>query len=350
VDSTLNRRLQPARQHEAQRPTGAVPTLDDVPIRVIGESADRFSVGVVGDAVELTPRGPIPRRCTIRPAALFTHPCGFPDVNTVMGRIVFSRGDVEPRRYRPFTGDPDRNLRELFFPIETMPDDDWPASAERWSNWQRVARCLLTAARVPWDGLSARDVAELVDFVPWPEPLEGCLLHALAQSAARLGGCVIEIGSWRGRSTTMLAMALRGANSDALLISIDPHATHPHNLEHVRLALRQIGEEDRLVQLKMPSDRASRFLRPGSASFIFVDGNHEYDQVVADFEHYRELLAPGGCMLFHDYGYGPHNGLPEADPDVRRAVDDHVLTARDFRPLLLAHTQFAFLRYLPERL
>ena len=49
-------------------------------------------------------------------------------------------------------------------------------------------------------------------------------------------------------------------------------------------------------------------------------------------------------MVFHDYGYGNHNGLPEADPDVRRAIDDHVMSADGFRPLLLAHTQFAFMK------
>ncbi len=77
---------------------------------------------------------------------------------------------------------------------------------------------------------------------------------------------------------------------------------------------------------------------------VFIDGNHSYDQVVADFTNYRDLLAPGGCMVFHDYGYGPHNGRPEADPDVRRAVDDHVFGCPGFKPVLLAHTQLAFVK------
>ena len=85
-------------------------------------------------------------------------------------------------------------------------------------------------------------------------------------------------------------------------------------------------------------------LREGMASLIFIDGNHDYDQVVCDFRNYRDLLAVGGCLVFHDYGYGPHNGRPEACPDVRRAVDDHVLTDKTFRPLLLGQTQFAFVK------
>ncbi|MCH7704519.1 MAG: class I SAM-dependent methyltransferase, partial [Planctomycetes bacterium] len=118
----------------------------------------------------------------------------------------------------------------------------------------------------------------------------------------------------------------------------------PHNREHVRLALRQIGEEARLVSFACTSVRACRVLAPECASLIFIDGDHAYDQVVADFENYRGLLAPGGCLVFHDYGYGNHNGRPEADPDVRRAVDQRVRSAHGFRPLLLAHTQFAFVK------
>ena len=75
---------------------------------------------------------------------------------------------------------------------------------------------------------------------------------------------------------------------------------------------------------------------------IYVDGDHAYHQGVSDFTHYRDLLAPGGCMVFHDYGCGNHNGLPEAHPDVRRAVDEYVMPSAGFKLLLLAHTLMAF--------
>jgi hypothetical protein len=158
-----------------------------------------------------------------------------------MGHLLFPRGSTEAQTYRPFTRDPQLHLRELFFPVEAMPDDDWPASPGRWSNYQAVAKRLATAAGIPWDGLPPLTIKELIAFVPWPEPLEGCLLHALTQWTCSRGQCVIEIGSLRGRSTSMLAMALRDAQSDSLLISIDPHTEQPHNRSQVRLALRQLG-------------------------------------------------------------------------------------------------------------
>lgn len=318
-------------------------SLDGVRILPVGQPAAWFSFERQDEAVVLRPNRPLPRRCTSRPAGLFQQDRGFPDVSAVMGRLVLPNGSTEAQVYAPFTRDPQRRLKELFFPVEAMPDDDWPTSAHRWSNYQAIAKRLLAAAEVPWEGLSPRDIRELVDFVPWPEPLEGCLLHALTQLTHERGACVVEIGSLRGRSLSMLAMALRGVGSDSPIISIDPHLDQPHNAENVRLTLRQIGEEERLVQINRTSNQACRILREKKASLIFIDGDHSFEQVLADFNNYRDLLAPGGCLVFHDYGFGSHNGLPDTHPGVRRMIDEHVMTSPDFRPLLLAHTQFAFL-------
>jgi len=319
-------------------------SLADVPVAMIGQAGAWFSVEKDGDSVIVQPRQPLPCRCTIRVAALFQQDRGFPDVNTVMGRLCFARGATDPQRYEAYTLDSARTLKELFLPVETTPEDDWPVSAARWRNCQAIAKRLLTAADVQWVGLSSDEIETLVTNVVWPEPLEGCLLHALTQLTYECGDCVVEIGSFRGRSMSMLALALRGVQSAAKIISIDPHVDQPTNSEHVRLAMSQIGEANRLVQFHSGSDEASKLLRPGCASLVFVDGDHSYDQVVSDFDQYKDVLAPGGCIVFHDYGYGNHNGRDEADPDVRTAIDKHVMAAVGFKPLLLAHTQFAFLK------
>ena len=318
--------------------------LNDVQILPIGQPAAWLDIKQQGDSVVLRPHGPMPKRCTIRPAALFSQDRGFPDVSTVMGRVTFDRGSTSEQTYRAYTCDPQRRVCELFFPVEAVPDDEWPTSGQRWSNFQAIAKRLIAAADVPWNGLSSRVMTELVDFVPWPEPLEGCLLHALTQWTQQRGRCVIEIGSLRGRSLSMLAMALRGAKSESSLISIDPHWDQPHNHGQVRIALRQIGEEDRLVQIRHTSETASRILGREVASLIFIDGDHSYDQALDDFNICRELLAPGGCMVFHDYGFGKHNGQPDFHPGVTRTIDEHVFSESAFRPLLLAHTLFAFVK------
>lgn len=317
---------------------------DDVPVALVGQAGAWFELKRDGDAAILRPRQALPRRCTIRPAAVFEHERGFSDAMTVMGRLVFPRGATDAQRYVPFTRDPARRLVELFFPVEVMPDDDWPMSISRWLNCQAIAKRLLSKAEIEWTGLTADEIERLVTFGSWAEPLEGCVLHALTRWTHGKGECVIEIGSFRGRSLAMLALALRGIGSDAKVISIDPHGQWPGNATHVRNALAEWGEDRRLVQHVGESDQAWKLLRPQCASMIFIDGEHSYAQVVRDFENYRGLLAPGGCMAFHDYGIGPHNGREEADHEVRAVVDDHVFGCAEFRPLFLAHTVMAFVK------
>jgi predicted O-methyltransferase YrrM len=49
-----------------------------------------------------------------------------------------------------------------------------------------------------------------------------------------------------------------------------------------------------LAQLKnlLPGD--------GKVDFLFLDGDHTYDGVKADFEMYSGLVRPGGLIAFHD--------------------------------------------------
>lgn len=314
------------------------------PVCLLGQPAAWLTVERHGDEIAVVPNGPMPRRCTIRPGALFRNDRGFPEANIVMGRLTFPNGSIEPVRYRAFTRDPRRNLDELLLPAEAMPDDDWITSPRRWMNHQGLAKRVLAAARVPWDGLSEIEIDQLVRFTSWPEPIEGCVLHALAQWTHRRGQCIVEIGSYRGTSATVLALALRSAASHSFIISVDPHVDEPHNREHVFLALRQVNESNRLVQFNCHSDQAARLLGRGVASMVFIDGDHSYAQVLADYENYREVLAPGGVLVFHDYDYSDHNAQPALHPGVRRVVDERVIRDPSFRPICLTHTLFAFLK------
>lgn len=316
----------------------------DASVTLFGPASKWFDARRSGYDVMIIPKGPVPARTLIRPAALFRQSRGFPDVNTVMGRMLFQPGATDAQSYRPFTRDSERTIRQLFILAEPAPFDDLFVSRTRWQNYEHVAQCLLDVARVPWNGLAPIDLAELASSDPWQEPLEGCVLYALAQWVHGRGSCVIEIGSLQGLSLNMLARGLRAAKSDSMVVSIDPHEDQPLHRDRVRLALSTIGQQRRLVQFPCRSDDAHPILKPESASMIFIDGDHAYEQVVADFGNYANIVAPGGCLVFHDYGYGRHNGKPDVVPDVRRALDDHVMKSGVFSPLLLAHTLMAFVK------
>ena len=54
-----------------------------------------------------------------------------------------------------------------------------------------------------------------------------------------------------------------------------------------------------------------------STEYVFIDGLHTYDGVVADIRAYALLVKPGGVMIFSDYG-------SKMFPGVTKAVDEFV--------------------------
>lgn len=321
--------------------------LASVAVEFVGDLGGWFDLTVNGSEFLITPTGPLPHRCVLRPIGFFCHTHKgheFADANTVMGQLLFQSGATAPQSYRPFSFDPSRRLESLCFMVQTAEHDSLHQSKSFWLSYGSLCSTLFESAGLNCSVPPTGTIDELLSLEPWLHPLEGCSLYALARLAAKQGRYVVEIGSLRGQSTSMLAMALRDASSDLPVVSIDPHSDRPSNLRQVRLTLQHIGEEKRLVQICRSSASAHDMLRTDAASLVFVDGDHSYSAVVSDFECYRHLVVPGGFLAFHDYGYGSHNGSPDVVPDVRRAIDEHLMDCSSFRPILLAHTLIGFQR------
>jgi predicted O-methyltransferase YrrM len=60
----------------------------------------------------------------------------------------------------------------------------------------------------------------------------------------------------------------------------------------------------------------------GPADFVLVDGDHSYEGARRDFELYREIVAPGGFMAFHDIVPGRAElvgGVPRLWQEIKQA-------------------------------
>jgi predicted O-methyltransferase YrrM len=122
---------------------------------------------------------------------------------------------------------------------------------------------------------------------------------------------IVEIGRFKGGSTLLLASAM---HPEAELWSYDLHVALRADLSGPQLdgelvvALERSGLRER-VHLVVGDSRTVE-PPPRPAGLVFVDGDHTYEGARADYERWRELLAPGGHLLFHDAvdtgGYGNH--------------------------------------------
>lgn len=170
----------------------------------------------------------------------------------------------------------------------------------------------------------------LVDGVDgWLSPREGQALFRRA-AACRGRGVIVEIGSWHGRSTIVLAAASR--TSSAIPVhAVDPHRGLPArgagpSLASFRANLAAAGVADLVVTHVCTSAEAVRtFDQP--VELIYIDGAHDYPSVLADFRSWYPRVLDGGVMAFHDtIGY----------PGPRQVVRDHLYRSRQFRRVRFA--------------
>jgi predicted O-methyltransferase YrrM len=143
----------------------------------------------------------------------------------------------------------------------------------------------------------------------WLSDAQGCALFRAA--AATTGkGLIVEIGSWKGRSTAWLASGARQAG--ARVYAIDPHTGSREDpeaatFEAFRANLAQAGLADVVEPLVTTSVEAARRLQ-GPIELLFIDGDHSYDAVRLDAELWLPKLVDGGIVMFHDVGTAGYAG------------------------------------------
>jgi predicted O-methyltransferase YrrM len=143
----------------------------------------------------------------------------------------------------------------------------------------------------------------------WLTPGQAATLFDAA-ARCRPGGQIVEIGSFRGRSTIVLASA---AAPDVQVVAIDPHAGNdrgPQEIEgfqdgaeddHLLFIenLAAAGVADRVRQVRMFSDAAHTEV-DGDVDVLYVDGAHRYAPARADIRTWGDRVGDGGAMLIHD--------------------------------------------------
>ena len=136
-------------------------------------------------------------------------------------------------------------------------------------------------------------------------PREGKRLEGLARQAGP--GPIVEIGSWKGKSTIYLAKgSLRGKK--VTVYAIDPHtgsAEHKKQYGKVwtftefknNISRAKVGSVVKPVLLF--STEATKKIK-ANPSLVFIDGAHDYKSVKQDFNAWFPRLVDGGYIAFHD--------------------------------------------------
>ena len=180
--------------------------------------------------------------------------------------------------------------------------------------------------------------AALSDVEGWLWAPEAWRLHEAARRGAPGGRpvTIVEIGSFRGRSTIARARGLRARGEEGRVYAIDPQDDHGH--EELLVNLRRAGIAPLVEPVRLTSQAARSRFEGMAVDVLFVDGSHEYQDVLRDIDDWTPLLRPGAIVALNDPFW----------PGVNRAIRERVATRTSpFRwPRFCVNT--IFIHYRPS--
>jgi predicted O-methyltransferase YrrM len=171
-------------------------------------------------------------------------------------------------------------------------------------------------ADLRWQAAACRSLDEQVDLIRGHQVFGAIqqrseiarLLDLLRQNPPSY---VCEIGTASGGTLFLLAQVCR---PDALILSVDVGLSIERCLIHARFA----SHRQRIVSVRGDSRtpgtlaRVRSLLRAHALDLLFIDGDHSYEGVKADFVNYSPLVRPGGLIVLHDIirDFGTRYGKP----------------------------------------
>jgi predicted O-methyltransferase YrrM len=162
----------------------------------------------------------------------------------------------------------------------------------------RVARFLWRARR------RAQRSGDRFSLVSPVRPTELAELLVLARDRTM----IVELGTGTAWSAIALALGDRGCR----VLSCDPCVRREREA-YLQLAPATVRER---IELREEPD--STGARPGDppVELLFVDSSHEREPTVAAFRAWRDALAPGALVIFHDHGNPDYPGVGQAVADL----------------------------------
>ncbi|MEJ8545116.1 class I SAM-dependent methyltransferase [Brevibacillus borstelensis] len=161
----------------------------------------------------------------------------------------------------------------------------------------------------------------------WLTELEQIALLHLPARVDGLPGDIVEIGSFKGKSTVALGLGCFFLSATKRKVfAIDPFGPHvdPDYPDlyytkdpyfHIFLEnVKSSGVGDIVHSIRKLSTEAYVDC-PNQIAALFIDGDHRYEGVQHDLQFYSPKVVRGGIIACHDYGHAVF-------PGVKLAVDE----------------------------
>ncbi len=156
---------------------------------------------------------------------------------------------------------------------------------------------------------------------------QAVILATLAESVARAGCRLLEVGSWCGDSTMVLGAVAK--RHDGHLFCIDwwkgNIGTDLERIAEQRdvfsvfwQRVRESGLEDVVIPMRGKSEDIGGILAPGRFDLIYIDGDHRHESACRDVAGFSPMVRDGGVLCGDDC----EGRLADFDPEFLEAGKD----------------------------
>lgn len=150
-------------------------------------------------------------------------------------------------------------------------------------------------------------VEETKNIDGWLSIHEGEFLYKTAKNCTGKG-VIVEIGSWKGKSTIWLAKGSQ-AGHHIPVYAIDPHIGAPEHhiiinpniwtFDEFKKNIQQAGVIEIVKPIVNRSENVARTWNQ-PIEFLWVDGAHAYQSAKLDFDSWYPHVIDGGIIAYHD--------------------------------------------------
>lgn len=154
-------------------------------------------------------------------------------------------------------------------------------------------------------------------------------LEQITRSVSREGMRVVEIGSWKGNSTSVLGKIAKEHNgkvfavdhwqgnvggwNESIAETYDVFAIFRNNI-------KLLGLKDTVCALVMDSESASSLFPDGSLDLVFLDADHRYEYIKQDIKLWLPKVRRDGILCGHDCEVY----YATCEEELRTLVDDYI--------------------------
>lgn len=162
---------------------------------------------------------------------------------------------------------------------------------------------------------------------------------------------LVEIGVWHGITTSRLRQAMA---SDGVLWAVDPYFRSRIGVCWAQMIAHNVvgktpGGNVQWVRMLGAEAAEARRADPkaGPVDFIFIDGNHSYEGLKADWDGWSPQIAEGGIVALHDSRTSPIRNIDGAGSV--RFTNEVILHDPNFQVVETVDSLTVLKRITPQR-